>query len=296
VINRWMFQEKYELTGASNCRRLATDRHARAGARVLSRSRTRAASRTRRSTSSTPTVGYELAGHVGRARGRFAITTRLLRAPAARRDLARGLEREIARAAPSRPRRREPAADAAYLEQMNGSVALGFSGDDQLLARSCCATSVCAKPTPPRDRAVPRIATTIGSPANSQVYERIERARPPAALGQMAAGLAHEIATRSDRSRARRSCCSRAHIHARQNTREFLDIIVEEVNRLKQDLSQFLDYAPVPRRARRSRQEVVRKTLQLSPRRGGPQRRDREQLRRRAAARARRRRAAFAVF
>ena len=48
--------------------------------------------------------------------------------------------------------------------------------------------------------------------------------------------------------------------------REFLDIIVEEVNRLNNVVSQFLDYArPVPRRARAplDLNDVVRKTVQL---------------------------------
>ncbi len=115
-------------------------RHARAGAaRPVARSRSRGASPTRRSTWSTPTAsGYELAGHVGpRPEGRFdAITHRAFFERLRRAGVIslEGLEREIAaRRTVSTEERESLQLMLRTLEQMNGSVALGFNGEDQLL-------------------------------------------------------------------------------------------------------------------------------------------------------------------
>ena len=66
--------------------------------------------------------------------------------------------------------------------------------------------------------------------------------------------------TRSARSRGPRSSCSR-----REGTREFLDIIIEEVNRLNKIVSQFLDYARPYRGEQRQLDvaDVLKKTLAL---------------------------------
>ena len=135
------------------------------------------------------------------------------------------------------------------LEQMNGSVALGFSSEDQLLGvlvhpRRAPARGLFVR----RDRARSAgVATSIGiTVQNSQVYERMKERDRLAALGQMAAGLAHEIRNPLGVDQGRRAVPAAGPARRRrraEGTREFLDIIVEEVNRLNKIVSQFLDYA-----------------------------------------------------
>ncbi len=165
------------------------------------------------------------------------------------------------------------------LEQMNGSVALGFSGEDQLLGVLVLRDERLREAYSTDEIELFRgVATTIGiTLQNSQVYERMKERDRLAALGQMAAGLAHEIrnplgsikgaaqflqpaqtadktATAMRRGRAR-------------GPREFLDIIVEEVNRLNKIVSQFLDYARPYRGEQRPLEvaDVLKKTLSLLP-------------------------------
>jgi signal transduction histidine kinase len=113
---------------------------------------------------------------------------------------------------------------------------------------------------------------------NSKLYERMKERDRLAALGEMAAGLAHEIrnplgaikgaaqlltpATGGD------GAATSGDGHGGgvpPEAREFLGIIVEEANRLNRVVSQFLDYArpyrgePQPLDVN----EVVRKTAQL---------------------------------
>src|SRR4029453_11224176 len=87
-----------------------------------------------------------------------------------------------------------------------------------------------------------------------------------AALGQMAAGLAHEIRNPLGSIKgAAQYLQPIGHQLADGGTKEFLDIIVEEVNRLNKIVSQFLDYAR-PYRGDQNPldvNDVVRKTLQL---------------------------------
>jgi two-component system sensor histidine kinase HydH len=87
-----------------------------------------------------------------------------------------------------------------------------------------------------------------------------------AALGQMAAGLAHEI--RNPLGSIKGAAQYLQPIGSQlpdASTKEFLDIIVEEVNRLNKIVSQFLDYAR-PYRGDQTPldvNDVVRKTLHL---------------------------------
>jgi signal transduction histidine kinase len=88
-----------------------------------------------------------------------------------------------------------------------------------------------------------------------------------AALGQMAAGLAHEIRNPlgSIKGAAQFLRPTGSQPAEAGDTREFLDIIVEEVDRLNKIVSQFLDYAR-PYRGDQSPldiNDVVRKTLHL---------------------------------
>ncbi|MBK6918642.1 MAG: GAF domain-containing protein [Deltaproteobacteria bacterium] len=83
-------------------------------------------------------------------------------------------------------------------------------------------------------------ATTI---ANSAVYEgRKERDRL-AALGEMAAGLAHEIRNPLGAIKGAVQVMESIEDKSGPQAREFLDVIVEEVDRLNRVVSQFLTYS-----------------------------------------------------
>jgi signal transduction histidine kinase len=160
------------------------------------------------------------------------------------------------------------------LEQMHGSVALAITGEDQLLGALVLRDERLREAYSSEEIELFRgVALSIGvTLQNSQVYERMKERDRLAALGQMAAGLAHEIRNPLG---AIKGAAQFLQPEAGQKpgeagldaagTKEFLNIIVEEVNRLNNIVSQFLDYA----RPYRGEQEplevndVARKTLQL---------------------------------
>jgi signal transduction histidine kinase len=280
AINRWMFQEKYELS-----RRIETLRADLANVidmRVLVPRVLSALEDSRRITHASIYLadpdgsGYELAGHVGpRPEARFdAIANRPFFERLRRAGVVslEGVEREIA-ARRSTPEELESLQlMLRALEQMNGSVVLGFSGEDQLLGMLVLRDERLREAYSSDEIELFRsVATTIGvTLQNSQVYERMKERDRLAALGQMAAGLAHEIrnplgSIKGAAQFLQPSGPSAAPAAHAGDTKEFLNIIVEEVNRLNKIVSQFLDYA----RPYRGEQEpleitdVLRKTLQL---------------------------------
>jgi signal transduction histidine kinase len=273
-----MFQEKYELT--RRIENLRTDLANVIDMRALVPRVLSALEDSRRITHSSIYLvdpdgsGYELAGHVGpRPEGRFdAITHRAFFERLRRAGVIslEGLEREIAaRRTVSTEERESLQLMLRTLEQMNGSVALGFNGEDQLLGALVLRDERLREAYSSDEIELFRgIATTIGvTLQNSQVYERMKERDRLAALGQMAAGLAHEIRNPlgSIKGAAQLLQPGAAHSAPDNNTREFLDIIVEEVNRLNKIVSQFLDYARPYRGEQRPLEvnDVVRKTLQL---------------------------------
>jgi len=107
---------------------------------------------------------------------------------------------------------------------------------------------------------------------SSQAYERVKERDRLAALGEMAAGLAHEIRNPlgAIKGAAQLLITSEgtSRSAAASDTREFLDIIVEEANRLNNVVTRFLDYARAERPGREGADkvdlnQVVRKTEQL---------------------------------
>jgi signal transduction histidine kinase len=104
---------------------------------------------------------------------------------------------------------------------------------------------------------------------NSKLYDRMKERDRLAALGEMAAGLAHEIRNPlgAIKGAAQLLQPHEGRAETPAEAHEFLGIIVEEANRLNRVVSQFLDYArpyqgvlePV------DVNEVVRKTVQLLP-------------------------------
>jgi two-component system, NtrC family, sensor histidine kinase HydH len=105
---------------------------------------------------------------------------------------------------------------------------------------------------------------------SSQAYERVKERDRLAALGEMAAGLAHEIRNPlgAIKGAAQLLMTSEgAQTHHTENA-EFLQIIVEEANRLNNVVTRFLDYARAERPGREGADKVdlnnvVRKTVQL---------------------------------
>jgi two-component system, NtrC family, sensor histidine kinase HydH len=104
---------------------------------------------------------------------------------------------------------------------------------------------------------------------SSQAYERVKERDRLAALGEMAAGLAHEIRNPlgAIKGAAQLLVTGDGSGASAENT-EFLNIIIEEANRLNNVVTRFLDYA----RAERPNAEdadkvdlnqIVRKTVQL---------------------------------
>jgi signal transduction histidine kinase len=285
AINRWMFSEKYELL-----RRIEMLRAELANVidmRVLVPRVLSSLEDSRRITHASVYLvdpdgsGYELAGHVGpRPESRFdAVTHRAFfeRLRRAGTISLEGLERELAaRRIASDDEREGLQLMMRTLDQMNGSVVLGITGEDQLLGGLVLRDERLREAYSSDEIELFRgVALSIGvTLQNSQVYERMKERDRLAALGQMAAGLAHEIrnplgAIKGAAQFLQPPASGASRVDPTATT-EFLNIIVEEVNRLNKIVSQFLDYA----RPYRGEQEpldvndVVKKTLQLLAKEG----------------------------
>jgi len=90
------------------------------------------------------------------------------------------------------------------------------------------------------DGVVAQAATTI---QNSAVYEARKERDRLAALGEMAAGLAHEIRNPLGAIKGAVQVMESIEDRAGPQAHEFLDVIVEEVDRLNRVVSQFLTYS-----------------------------------------------------
>jgi two-component system sensor histidine kinase HydH len=111
---------------------------------------------------------------------------------------------------------------------------------------------------------------------SSQAYERVKERDRLAALGEMAAGLAHEIRNPLGAIKGAAQLLITdgvssevpAQVSSTNEMVELLDIIVEEANRLNNVVTRFLDYARAERPGREGAgkvdlNQVVRKTVQL---------------------------------
>jgi two-component system, NtrC family, sensor histidine kinase HydH len=107
---------------------------------------------------------------------------------------------------------------------------------------------------------------------SSQAYERVKERDRLAALGEMAAGLAHEIRNPlgaiKGAAQLLMTSDSAPPANASTETAEFLQIIVEEANRLNNVVTRFLDYARAERPGHEGADKVdlntvVRRTVQL---------------------------------
>ncbi len=106
---------------------------------------------------------------------------------------------------------------------------------------------------------------------NTQVYERVKDRDRLAAIGEMAAGLAHEIRNPLGAIKGAAQLLvgpDGKPIENAEESAEWIDIIIEEVNRLNKVVTQFLDYARPSKTEPVSYgqidiNDVVRKTVQL---------------------------------
>ncbi len=98
---------------------------------------------------------------------------------------------------------------------------------------------------------------------NSKLYQQMKERDRLAALGEMSAGLAHEI--RNPLAAIKGAVQYLDPQKLRAEDREFLEIVIEEVNRLNGVVSQFLDYSrPLkPALAPTSVNDVLEKTFKL---------------------------------
>ncbi|MFT3692221.1 MAG: ATP-binding protein [Kofleriaceae bacterium] len=103
---------------------------------------------------------------------------------------------------------------------------------------------------------------------SSQAYERVKERDRLAALGEMSAGLAHEIRNPLGAIKGAAQLLVTSDTSVSPENLEFLNIIIEEANRLNNVVTRFLDYARAERPGGEGADKVdlnnvVRKTVQL---------------------------------
>ena len=276
-IQKWMFQEKYELQA-----RIATLRGELTNVIDIEEA-TRVTIATldasRRATHGALYLvdadggGYDLLGSFGPspvdridAAARRPFFERLSRGPIAIEQLER--EHTLAVRTASEADEEKIDAIARALVEINAALCIPISADDQILGFLCLKDERLreAYATDEIDLfrgLAAQIAITI---QNSKLYDRMKERDRLAALGEMAAGLAHEIRNPLGAIKGAAQLLEPTSSDANPSeSHEFLSIIIEEANRLNKVVSQFLDYAR-PYRGELNPldvNEVVRKTAQL---------------------------------
>lgn len=217
-------------------------------------------------------LGYALAGHVGPAPvDRIEIAPARPLLDRLHRDSTLVQETLEAELEGHRQAGEDREAETVYeivqtLEAMNASLCLPIQGEDEKLYGL-----LTLRDDRLRDAFSPEEIKLLGGLStqaaiaveNSQLYERLKERDRLAALGEMAAGLAHEI--RNPLGSIKASAQFLEDSPSGLNGREFTDIIVEEVDRLNRVVSSFLDYArpstghPTPTNVN----DAIRRTMQL---------------------------------
>jgi signal transduction histidine kinase len=282
-VQKWMFREKYELKARIDAlRHILTnviDLKEAVRITISSLEESRRVTHAALYLVDADGGGYELHGHLG-PKPVERIDAAARRPFFERINAARGagvsmeqLEREhSARAAGGAADTETVDAIARTLDEMNAALCIPIVADEQVIGL------VCLKDERVREAyatdeidlfrgVAAQIAITM---QNSKLYERMKERDRLAALGEMAAGLAHEIRNPLGAIKGAAQLLTpppdavEGH-GVPAESREFLRIIVEEANRLNRVVSQFLDYArpyrgtPEPLDVN----EVVRKTAQL---------------------------------
>lgn len=203
--------------------------------------------------------GFDLVGAVGAAPPE-RLESLAMRPLLERLGLSMSLE-ELAREAETAPHASETmapvltAADA--LGTLRSSVVLAIRGDSEELVGLLCVADDRVKDafTPEEIALLETIAAQMGvAIANSRIYDRMKERDRLAALGSMAAGLAHEVKNPLGAIKGAAQLLEEVTESPENDptVKEFLGIILEETDRLNRVVGSFLDYArphagnPVP--------------------------------------------------
>lgn len=133
------------------------------------------------------------------------------------------------------------------IQNMQGDVLIPIQGDDHLLGLLSLRDERLRDPFSPEDVAIlnalaNQVAITV---ENSRIYQQTKERDRLAALGQMAAGLAHEIRNPLGSIKGAAQFIEEVveSTEKNQSQKELLSVIVEEVDRLNRVVSAFLVYA-----------------------------------------------------
>jgi signal transduction histidine kinase len=292
-VNRWMFREKYEFSRRLQLLRQELANIIEVGPAVkrLLKSLEESERVTHASLYLADPSGatYRLAGHLGpQPIDRIESTTRQLFLERLKRSSILILENlERARAQQTADEQSDAAVATrnviGVLNDLHASVCIPLLLDNQMLGilnlrddrlREAYATDELND----LRKLAAQASITL---RNSKVYEQMKERDRLAALGQMAAGLAHEIRNPlgaiKGAAQLLNTTPSAAHNagpggapdtgtgREDEDEAEYVDIIVEEVNRLDRVVSQFLGYARPDRGDRQAVNinDVVHKTVQL---------------------------------
>ena len=205
--------------------------------------------------------GFDLVGAVGAAPPN-RLESLAMRPLLERLGLSMSLE-ELAREAEAAPHAGETMAPvltaAETLGPLRSSVVLAIRGDSEELVGLMCVADDRVKDafTPEEIALLETIAAQMGvAIANSRIYDRMKERDRLAALGSMAAGLAHEVKNPLGAIKGAAQLLEEVTEGGQPENdptvKEFLGIILEETDRLNRVVGSFLDYArphagnPVP--------------------------------------------------
>jgi two-component system, NtrC family, sensor histidine kinase HydH len=144
---------------------------------------------------------------------------------------------------------------AEALGTLKSSVVLAIRSDNDELVGLLCVADDRVKDafTPEEIALLETVAAQMGvALANSRLYDRMKERDRLAALGSMAAGLAHEVKNPLSAIKGAAQLLEEGGTNPDPTTKEFLGIILEETDRLNRVVGSFLDYArphagnPVP--------------------------------------------------
>jgi signal transduction histidine kinase len=263
-INRFFFRERYDLESSvvELRRRLAHTLESEEMVEVV----IAGLERSRRVTTCAVYLrdqdgnGFDLVGTVGAAPPNH-LESLAMRPLLERLGLSMSLE-ELARESEAAPHAGETMAPvltaAEALGPLNSSVVLAIRGDSEELVGLLCVADDRVKDafTPEEIALLETVAAQMGvAIANSRIYDRMKERDRLAALGSMAAGLAHEVKNPLGAIKGAAQLLEEVTEGVPEGdttVKEFLGIILEETDRLNRVVGSFLDYArphagnPVP--------------------------------------------------
>ncbi len=131
-----------------------------------------------------------------------------------------------------------------FLDDVRGGVVLPILSDGQLIGFLCLWDARVREAfTPGEVQAMQQIAQQVAIVIeNSQLVDRLRERDRLAALGEMSAGLAHEIRNPLGAIKGAAQLLAEPDLDP-EEAREFTQIIVEETDRLNNVVTQFLEYA-----------------------------------------------------